>query len=106
MAGLRESIETMIGNIDVYCDLLTIEDREKAASFKESMQENFTALINAMLGLYDRPEYSDVKEDKAYWINQRQRICDALDSEDIFFTIDVLRNETAENFKLYLKMLG
>ena len=106
MAGLKEGLEMMLQNIDVYCDLLLTERRSEAAQFTNQMGENFSALIGPMVSLYDQPGFPGVKEDKQYWISQTGRIEEALNSEDVFFVNDVLRNETAENFKLFMKMLG
>ena len=106
MEGLRESLETMINNIDVYCDLLITGKQDIAFSYRDSMSENFTALIGAVLKVYDMAGFEAVREDKLYWTDQYQRIKDALSSEDVFFTIDVLKNETAQNFKLFMGMIA
>ncbi len=112
MSELGEIIKVMMENIEGYCALLISEgnklpsgiekDREQ---IKPALMAGLAAMIDEMLLLYDRPEFSEVREDKDYWSAQRVRICEAIDSRDVFFTIDVLKNETEENLKLFLKML-
>ncbi|MCR5108026.1 MAG: hypothetical protein K6B28_07660 [Lachnospiraceae bacterium] len=105
MANLRDAIGIMIEHIDDYCYMLATERRQAAYSYRNDMALDFRSVISAMLPLYDKPEHADVREDKDYWIAQYDRICQALSSDDSFFTIDVLKNETSVNFKLYLKMI-
>ena len=105
MSELSENIQAMIENIEGYCILLVQSRTEEEKQFREGLKSAFTAVITAMYALYDLPQYADVKEDKIYWEKQLQRICEALDSEDVFFKTDVLKNETEENFKLFLNMI-
>ncbi|MCR5733511.1 MAG: hypothetical protein K6G22_02795 [Lachnospiraceae bacterium] len=105
MAKLKEGMQMMIGNIDDYCDMLICDKREIAYSYRDSLVIDFQTVISAMLGLYDKPEHADVRSDKDYWIAQFDRIQQAFRSDDSFFTIDVLKNETKENFLLYMRMI-
>ena len=105
MDGLIEAINTMIENTENYCGLLLGSDLSQAAQIRPLLGEGLSAVINGMLTLYDTPEFEGVREDKGYWCAQLERIGEAIGSEDVFFTIDVLKNETVENMKLFLRML-
>ncbi|MCR4923724.1 MAG: hypothetical protein K5931_06905 [Lachnospiraceae bacterium] len=105
MATLNEGMRMMIENIDNYCELLLVNKRQEALQYRDGLIVDFSTIISAMLPLYDKPEHADVKDDKDYWIAQFDRIKDAMYSDDSFFTMDVLKNETKENFLLYLKMI-
>lgn len=104
MNELNNFLHTMIDNTEAYCGLLLTRESTETRSLIPGLKEGYNAVIDGMLRLYDTPEFSGVREDKAYWMSQRERISDALESADVFFTIDVLKNETEENFKLFLKM--
>ena len=104
MNELNELLHTMIDNTEAYCGLLLTREATETRALVPALKDGYNAVIDGMLRLYDTPEFSRVREDKTYWMSQRERISDALDSADVFFTIDVLKNETEENFKLFLKM--
>ena len=104
MDELNGLLHAMIENTEAYCGLLLSRESTETRALIPGLKEGYNAVIEGMLQLYDTPEFSRVREDKAYWMSQRERIFGALDSEDVFFTIDVLKNETEENFKLFLKM--
>ncbi len=105
MSELSESINAMIGNIEGYCALLLSGNMEDTEQIKPALKTGFDAVISEMILLYDRPEFSEVRADKSYWSAQKNRIFEAIDSRDVFFAIDVLKNETEENLKLFCKML-
>ncbi len=104
MNELNNFLHTMIDNTEAYCGLLLTRESTETRSLIPGLKEGYNAVIDGMLRLYDTPEFAQVREDKAYWMSQRERISDALESADVFFTIDGLKNETGENFKLFLKM--
>ena len=104
MNELNVFLHAMIDNTEAYCGLLLTGEGTETRALISGLKEGYKAVIDGILKLYDTPEFSRVREDKAYWANQMERIFDALDSPDVFFTIDVLKNETEENFKLFLKM--
>ncbi|MCR4655815.1 MAG: hypothetical protein K5770_06255 [Lachnospiraceae bacterium] len=105
MSELSENIKAMTENIEGYCTLLLSGDLVDKEQIKPALKAGFDAIIGEMLVIYDRPELSGVRADREYWSAQKGRIFKAIDSEDVFFTIDVLRNETEENLKLFMKML-
>ncbi len=105
MNELSENIKAMIGNIEGYCALLLSNNPVDKEQINPALKAGFDAVIGEMLLIYDRPELSEVRADREYWRAQKSRIFEAIDSEDAFFTIDVLRNETEENLKLFMKML-
>ena len=102
---LVNSIRDMLIKIDNFCSLLIVSDYENADLYREPLKLEFASLISAIIKLYEKPDFEEVKEDRGYWINQFRRIEEALSSYDVFFITDVLKNETAENMRLFLKML-
>lgn len=81
------------------------EEYKESGKLVGEVSQRLAEIMPKIIETYADPLFEDVKDDMNYWVNQTRRILDALQQEDMFLLIDVLRFETLENLLLYQKMI-
>ena len=106
MEELRAQIKEIEENIRQYRTLLLLSQNNLAAQCLPILVEGLEKVIPQIVVSYEREEFKEVRADQQYWVNQLQRVLDAIESGDSFLQIDVLYYEILENLELYLDMTG
>lgn len=106
MEELRAQIKEIEENIRQYRTLLLLSQNNLAAQYLPILVEGLEKVIPQIVVSYEREEFKEVRADQQYWVNQLQRVLDAIESGDSFLQIDVLYYEILENLELYLDMTG
>ena len=104
MEELRAQIKEIEENIRQYRTLLLLSQNNLAAQYLPILVEGLEKVIPQIVVSYEREEFKEVRADQQYWVNQLQRVLDAIESGDSFLQIDVLYYEILENLELYLDM--
>lgn len=105
MDDLIQSIDESINIINHYADLLLINKPKLAKLYMPSLSEGLNVITN-LVKIYDLEVFAKYREDQTYWINQLQRILNALERDDYFAQYDVLVNETIENLKYVRNLIS
>lgn len=105
MKELSQKIDELAGIIDLMIQYVIAEEYKESGKLVGEVSQRLAEIMPKIIETYADPLFEDVKDDMNYWVNQTRRILDALQQEDMFLLIDVLRFETLENLLLYQKMI-
>ena len=105
MEELYQRIQEVEEYIRQYRLLLIMNQNKLAKQYLIVLVEGISEILPQIVASYQQEKLAEVREDQQYWMNQLQRILDALESEDYFLQIDVLYNETLVNLELYASMI-
>ena len=104
MPELNKEIDVLV-EIITQIEKLILTGKEVASKqLYPSLMNQIGIVFPRIVQAYMLPEYSQVMTEYTYWINQLERIEQAILSEDKFLVLDILVYETKNNLILFRNM--
>lgn len=103
---MEEEIYAGMYLLERYARLLLEDKKREAQAMLPRITELFSVIIPIIVQSYEHPDMKAYQQDQQYWVNQLQRITQAITASDAFVQIDVLYCETRENMKAYLQLIN
>lgn len=91
--------------IGTLTESIAAEKLEQTDTLVPLMNQQLQSVIPRIAASYMREELQEQREDIQYWIQQMERVIQALSDSDLFALVDILHYELQENLKLYCEMI-
>lgn len=106
---MEHNIDLLNDLLKRYAGLLTHNNLKGSNALIPKIVELLTKIIPSIVMSYDKKELNAYLDEREYWLQQLDRITQAIQGKDAFTKIDVLYFETRGNLLYYkekIKQLG